>query len=1317
MRTFKVFIWTFLLTNTLIAQQNKLELNSYTNQPEISAFESVTLKPGVHIPTGATTRIFVAESTPANRYLNTSASADRNFVLVRNFKIPGVSKSNLAEMRTLAQENQNITYYDNWGRATQSVSVMVSNTYRDIVTPIRYDSHGQQSTKYLPFADPASSNGSFKSDDLNKQLNFYSANGYDPLVSKTSTPFEKIVYDGSPGGVVSLKGAPGSSWQPNANPLRFEETFNNLDDFSAVHSTRKVRRFKVDVQDTLMISVPTADGYYAVGEIQVRVTKDNNWRSTDGRLNTVEAYIDKRGKLILERSFVQNQQGDIVILSTYYVYSELGELYFTLPPALNPDISTLTAAGIDMYGYRNNYDKKRRLIQKKEPGNELSQFIYNSRDQLVASQNPNQKSKNQWSFTKYDSQGRVIATGIFTSTANYFTLREAAETALITSENRINTGNGYTNQAWPTTGITAYNRLNYYDDYDVVGLPSTLVYTTIPNTKMISYPTGEVTVTKTWTGSNAGTALWTVNYFDKYGQVIQSKSTNHLDGIDHVDNSYDFSGQLISSTRKHHSSSTAQLAIVNSYEYDQVGKIRAIRQKINNQEEMTLVEFNYNEIGQLVDKKLHKKAGQTKFLQSIDYRYNERGWLTSINDPNLIPNSPMNDGDMDSNVDLFGVQFLYNTDSKAPQFNGNIASMRWKTSRVGAQSVAPPKMGYQYRYDALNRMTAAIAERNDVVDNAHSEFVKYDVNGNLTDLGRYAYADNAKQQIDSLVYTYDGYRTKKIDDLSLATVKSLGYDDKVKEAIEYLYDANGNMIEDKNKQLILEYDDRNLIKKITFGGVSSHRLEFLYDRTGKKLQAKYTNGSNVYTIDYLDGIQYQQGEIAFIHTGEGRARRSGTTYTYEYDIKDNLGNVRVTFIPDPANSTQTVAKVVQQNSYYAYGLPMYGDAANNLHLAYVSGEKSKYLYSGKELYDQGGLNWFDYGSRMYDPAIGRWSVMDPAGQFANPYLALGNNPVIGVDPNGEFFIPILVGAAVGVLANGISNTIQDQSFFNGWGMAAIMGGVGGYMSVHSSMATMTVGQQALGAGVGVASSYVGVNVPIGSTGLSIGLSPALFLGNGGLGYGFNAGISYANENFAIGMSYGKTYWSNHVFTGGSFKETRFGYSAAIGSKDFKIGLGESHFKGGGIDQTTGSINLIGKNWSVSYENDYIWGMGGDDGDRWRTTGLAVTVGDVSAKAHFATGDPGSPGNRPYDEGIHRGRDAYVSRSGSSPDQFRLGSAAIGYRGVFGGWNSESIRHIGQNRIAHDILTGGSSKHFRILPNAPYQGLYYGMRLNNYNTTW
>lgn len=68
---------------------------------------------------------------------------------------------------------------------------------------------------------------------------------------------------------------------------------------------------------------------------------------------------------------------------------------------------------------------------------------------------------------------------------------------------------------------------------------------------------------------------------------------------------------------------------------------------------------------------------------------------------------------------------------------------------------------------------------------------------------------------------------------------------------------------------------------------------------------------------------------------------------------------------------------------------------------YSSG--NKYRYNGKELQDDMGLDWFDYGARFYDPALGRWFSEDPLaeGYFSNsPYHFSGNNPVRFLDLNG-----------------------------------------------------------------------------------------------------------------------------------------------------------------------------------------------------------------------------------------------------------------------------------------------------------------------------
>jgi len=63
-----------------------------------------------------------------------------------------------------------------------------------------------------------------------------------------------------------------------------------------------------------------------------------------------------------------------------------------------------------------------------------------------------------------------------------------------------------------------------------------------------------------------------------------------------------------------------------------------------------------------------------------------------------------------------------------------------------------------------------------------------------------------------------------------------------------------------------------------------------------------------------------------------------------------------------------------------------------------------YKYNGKELDMMSGLNQYDYGARYYDPALGRFIMLDPLCEkyySISPYAYALNNPVRLVDPDGK----------------------------------------------------------------------------------------------------------------------------------------------------------------------------------------------------------------------------------------------------------------------------------------------------------------------------
>ena len=842
-----------------------------------------------------------------------SATPDISYIRMRDIHKAGVMDSatalGLTSPYDVAQTTQ---YFDGLGRQIQTVAMQQSPLQHDMVSYNVYDAVGREQYKYLPYTAPTN-DGNYKYTAESDQFNFNSAQ-----FSGEQGFFGQTVFEASPLNRVSTNFAPGLNWVISGRGVSAAYQMNAASD--------SVQYWTIAFPPG---SIPTIGTAYAPGTLYKNIT-------TDEAGHAVVEYKDMQGKVVLKKVQLSATPGTAHAgwLCTYYVYDDLNNLRFVIPPQAVVNINSnwiITTAVENGLCYRYEYDYRKRMIIKKIPGAGETWMVYDARDRLAMTQDSALRKLQKWLFTKYDIENRPDSTGTITDPSNYNNLsyhQNLAATSISyptvgSYTNELYTQTFYDDYSWVSTysaPVASTMATNYTSNssYFITSYNASPVYAVNPVPLYITR--GMVTGSKKEVlGSSGSQYLYAVSFYDDRGRVIQSLDNNYTTGLDTATTQFDFTGKPLHTLLNHNKkgNTTQNHIVLTLMDYDQAFRLKHIWKNIDNAASNQLIDsMQYNELGQLNAKYIGNN------LDSLIYNYNIRGWLSGINQ-NFVAGATNH---------YFGMELGYDkTTSVAPgntyltpEYNGNIEGTVWKTAGSGINRK------YDFTYDNANRLTVAGFMQYDAAGggfdlNAGINFtnnnITYDANGNLTAMYLYGFVVGGGYAniINNLTYNYqaNSNQLSGVVDAADSPNTQLGnfhYNPATKQATDYSYEGNGNLTKDNNKNIdTIIYNYLNQPQLVHMKGEGN--ITYTYDAGGTKLSKLTTDSTSKHTTTtlYVAGFVYQQRDtlsspgggidtLQFIATEEGRVRwawqkyTTGTTgYKYVYDFfeKDHLGNTRM----------------------------------------------------------------------------------------------------------------------------------------------------------------------------------------------------------------------------------------------------------------------------------------------------------------------------------------------------------------------------------------------------------------------------------------
>ena len=688
-----------------------------------------------------------------------------------------------------------INYFDGLGRQFQSVNKTVQNNVakQRLATLQEYDYYGRKTNSWLPIPVMIDyvETGTFKN-------TAQGSSGYDD-----SYPYNRPVYEASPLDRPLQQYGAGKLWSSNNRAVKAEYLANTTG-------------------GDLACKLYTAnDNSLSGGTTCYAANLLNVIKTTDEDNNVSYTFTDK-----LERTVLTRQMNDTGSHDTYYIYDSKGNLCFVLQPMYQ------ATANLELFVFQYKYDGHGNCIWKKLPGAEYVEYVYDDYDQMIYSQDGNQRKNSRWTYYQYDIMRRLIRQGECT---------------------------GKNSSSSPVQHI-----VNFYDSYYILsqsGFNSSDF--SKGNTSYIKGRLAGCVINVL----DSSSKIYVAYFYDIKGRITQETRSNLLDGHDVTVTTYTFTDKPATVTHTHTASGKSTWTEVYTYSYDHADRISKVQHTLGGTK-ITLYDAMYDDLGRLMTKSLH---GST--TNKLTYTYNLRGWLTGTTGTRFTQN------------------LYYNTGVGTAKYNGSISSMTWK---AGSESVVRGyKFTYDGLDRLLNGTYGEGNQLNSNSGRYSEKVIGYDKNGNITGLERYGRSGYSSYGMcDALTYTLNGNQVTRVDDLvsTGAGNDETDFKDIVKQANEYTYDANGNLTKDLNKGITgITYNCLNLPNVVTFSDGST--VTYTYSADGTKLRTVHKIGSTTTTTDYCGNVIYENNIAKLLLTGEGYI--SLNDKKYHYYLQDHQGNNRV----------------------------------------------------------------------------------------------------------------------------------------------------------------------------------------------------------------------------------------------------------------------------------------------------------------------------------------------------------------------------------------------------------------------------------------